>query len=68
MIQEVVTTVADYIVRSFHARVERADWLSELSRRRSLEKLDAIRENIAYPDELFNNTYLNDLYSTVSNL
>ena len=60
-----VTKIVEYIVHSFRARILRADWLSDLSRRLSLEKLDAVSQNVAYPDELFDNSYINDLYSTV---
>ena len=60
-----VANIVEYIVRSFRARIQKADWLSDLSRHLSLEKLDAVSQNVAYPDELFNNSYINDLYSTV---
>ena len=50
--------IVDYIVHSFHARIQRVDWPSDISRQRSLEKIDAVLENIAYPDQLFNDTYI----------
>lgn len=66
--QERVQTDVEYVLRSFRARVQRKEWLSDLSRQRSLEKLDNLLENVAYPDQLLNDTYLNELYSIVCNM
>lgn len=66
--QERVQTDVEYVLRSFRARVQRKEWLSDLSRQRSLEKLDNLLENVAYPDQLLNDTYLNELYSIVCNI
>lgn len=38
---------------AFRARLNKADWMSEGTRQKALEKLDAIRFNVGYPDQWF---------------
>ena len=40
-------------------------WLDNQSRSASIEKVDAIIEQNAYPDQIFNDSYLNYLYDDV---
>ena len=42
------------------------DWLSDFSRQNSIEKLNAIIAHSAYPAQIFNDDYVNGLYSRVS--
>ena len=60
-----MATLVDYIIRSFRAHVQSKDWLSDFSWQQSLEKLAALSTNIGYPDDIFNDDYVNDLYKTV---
>ena len=60
-----MATLVDYIVGAFRARIQSRDWLSDFSRQQSLKKLAALTTNIAYPDEIFNDDYVDDLYRTV---
>ena len=42
------------------------EWLDELSEQRSIAKVDAITEMVAYPDQIFDNDYVNGISETVS--
>ena len=64
--QENVTMILDYLTRAFRERVSEMNWLSDLSKQRSIEKVDAITSQVAYPAEIFDNDYINGLYATVS--
>ena len=57
----------DYILQSFRERVNQMDWLSDLSKQRSIEKVNEIITQAAFPMEIFDNDYVNGIYSRVSN-
>ena len=50
---------------AFKERLETRNWLDEVTKERSKEKVDAISKMVAYPDQIHNDTYLNDLYKDV---
>ena len=56
----------DYLLQSFKERVNQMNWLNDLSKQRSIEKVDAISSLTAFPMEIFDNDYVNGLYSRVS--
>jgi predicted metalloendopeptidase len=58
--------MVDYLMQGFEERVNQMDWLSDFSKRASIEKLNAITAHSAYPAEIFDNNYVNGLYSRVS--
>ena len=58
MIEEVKT--------AFKQRLETRDWLDQTTKNRSIDKVNAITQMVAYPDQIFNNTWLNDFYKEVS--
>lgn len=58
--------LADYLVQAFRGRVSEMDWLSDLSKQRTIDKVDAIISMVAYPDQIMDNDYVNGLYVTVS--
>ena len=58
----------DFILKGFRERVNQMNWLSDLSKQRSIEKVDAIISQAAYPAQIFDDDYVNGLYTTVSNL
>ena len=58
--------MTEYILQSFRERVSAMSWLSELSKQRTVEKVEAITLQAAYPLQIFDNDYVNGLYSTVS--
>lgn len=47
-----IVEIIDEVLDNYHAILEETDWLSEETRARAVEKLDAIRVNAVYPDEL----------------
>ena len=56
----------DYILQGFKERVNQMDWLSDLSKQRSIEKVEAITPQAAYPVQIFDNDYVNGIYSRVN--
>ena len=56
----------DYILQGFKERVNQMDWLSDLSKQRSIEKVEAITSQVAYPAQIFDDDYVNGLYSRVN--
>ena len=65
-LQENITMMMDYIRQGFRERVNQMNWLSDLSKQRSIEKINAITSHAPYPAQIFNNDYVNGLYATVS--
>lgn len=57
-----------YVKATFKDRINELgnDWLDDVSRKRSLDKVDAITQMVAYPDDILNNDYVNGLYADVS--
>ena len=53
------------ITSAFKQELKQLTWLDDFSRQASVEKVDTIVSQIAYPDEIFNNSYLNDIYANV---
>jgi len=51
-----------HLKQSFMEIVNQASWLDESTRKLALEKLFAIRENVAYPEWLLNNEELDKFY------
>ena len=58
--------MTNYLLQSFKERVNQMDWLSDLSKQRSIEKVNEITSLAAFPMEIFDNSYVNGLYSRVS--
>ena len=58
----------EYIKAAFKDRINELgdDWLDDVSRRRSLDKVDAITQMVAYPDDIHNNDYVNGISADVS--
>ncbi len=60
--------VIDNIKTAFKERLDNNDWLDSDTKTKCKDKVDAITEQVAYPDHLFNDTYLNGLYENVCSL
>lgn len=56
----------DTVKKGFKERLDNNEWIDKETRQACVEKVDAITKLVAYPDELFNDTYLNGLYVNVS--
>ena len=56
----------DFLMEGFKERVNQMDWLSDFSKQRSIEKVNAIVAHSAYPAEIFDNNYVNGIYLRVS--
>ena len=59
-----------YIKEAFKERINELgnDWIDDVSRRRSLEKVDAVTQMVAYPDDILDNDYVNGISEDVSHL
>ena len=53
---------------AFILRIEEKKWLDDTTRKRCVEKVDAITEMVAYPDQIDNDTYLDALYAEVRHI
>jgi predicted metalloendopeptidase len=56
------------ILIEFKKILKEVTWMDAKSRQAALEKADAIKTQIAYPDIIFNNTYLEKLYNVRNNI
>ena len=54
------------IKESFRALVNTSDWLDDKTKDKSLHKLNAIIENVGYPDWMLNNEELDKYYNLVN--
>ena len=54
------------VKEAFKSRLEDKDWLDDTTKERCAEKVDAMTEMVAYPDQISNDTYLDELYALVS--
>ncbi|KAJ8668518.1 hypothetical protein QAD02_010181 [Eretmocerus hayati] len=62
--KNVVDMVTD-IRREFRKIMEKVDWMDERTRRAALEKVDAMSSFIAYPDELLDDSKLEQFYAAL---
>ena len=53
------------VKNAFTVRLEEKDWLDDTTKERCKEKVEAITQMVAYPDQIDNDTYLNELYTVV---
>lgn len=43
--------MVDYILKAFHNRIERVTWMSDITKKKALEKLGKVTVKIGYPDK-----------------
>ena len=60
-----MSIMVGYVKSAFKDRLDENTWLDDPTKKNCKEKVDAVTKFISYPDELFNDTYLNNLYSKV---
>lgn len=60
-----VIDIVDRLIEAFRKRIKESEWLNDATEQASLMKLDNIGKKVAYPDLLFNDTYLNSLTSDI---
>lgn len=54
-----VLDMSNYMIDEFKLMLDQVNWMDEVSRKLAREKVDAIRTQIGYPDNIFNQTYMN---------
>ena len=65
-LQSNVSEMIDAVKAAFIERLDGNSWLDKATKEASKEKVRAITKMIAFPDQLYNDTYLNNLYAEVS--
>ncbi|CAG2118605.1 unnamed protein product, partial [Medioppia subpectinata] len=58
-----VKVVVKYVKKAMRRALKDNEWLDDLTRNKSIEKLNAINEDIGYPDWLLDNKELDKLYN-----
>ena len=53
------------IKESYNSLIRESDWLDDITKNKSLIKLNAIKQNIGYPDWLLSNNELDNYYNLV---
>ena len=61
-----MSEIIDTVKNAFKERLDKNSWVDDTTRQASKDKVDAITKMVAYPDQLSNTTYLNELYAEVS--
>lgn len=61
--KSIVSEMIDAVKAAFIERLNENTWLDDTTREASKEKVRAITKMIAFPDQLYNDTYLNHLYA-----
>lgn len=51
-----------YLMKEFKHILKNIDWMDEVTKAKALEKADAFKVWIGYPDELMNDTLVNEYY------
>ena len=65
-VQGNVSEMIESVKRAFIKRLDNVNtWLDEETKAASKEKVNAITKMVAFPDQLYNDTYLNQLYVDV---
>lgn len=64
--KESVSEMITEVKNAFKARLDANTWLDDTTRQRSKDKVDAITQMVAYPDQIDNATYLNELYEELN--
>ena len=54
------------IKQSYNQLIKESDWLDEVTKNKSLIKLNAIKQNIGYPDWMISNKELDNYYNLVN--
>ena len=58
-----VTEMVGEIKEAFKKRLDKKDWLDDFTKGETLEKVNNVIAKVAYPAQLFNDDYLNDMTS-----
>ena len=66
MTRQKVEEMVKNIKKSFTERLQDVSWMDVQTRSLAKEKAEAIKDWIGYPDELFNDTVINEIYKNIS--
>ena len=53
--------------KALKQRINQSDWLDNATRTRAVDKVNHINDFLAYPDFVKNDTFLDQIYASVSN-
>lgn len=54
--------MTDTIISALRDTLDQVTWMDVRSKKLAREKVDNIKARVAYPENIFNNTYLDSLY------
>ena len=57
-----IKIMIEYLKDSFRKIIEKTTWMAEETKQIALKKLDAMKDYIAYPDELLNHTIVDNFH------
>ena len=60
-----MSEIVENVKSAFKERLDANQWLDAQTKALCKDKVDAITKQVAYPEQLFNDTYLNGLYEQV---
>ena len=53
------------IIKEFKQILNETDWMDENSKKAAMDKANALNPQIGYPDQYFDDKYLEDLYGVI---
>jgi predicted metalloendopeptidase len=56
------------LLNEFKDIISESDWMDSDSKKKALEKADFIDIKIGYSEKIFNQTYMDEMYTNVNNL
>ena len=66
ILQDSISTIVTGIRAALKERISEKDWLDSTTKQRALNKVDNIIDFLVYPDIIYDNDKLNEIYSSVS--
>lgn len=63
--KEHVTEMLDNIIDEFREKLGESSWMDDFTRSTAVERLANIKKYIAFPDEIFNDDKIEEIYSRV---
>jgi len=59
-------TLVDYLLKEFQKILKNIDWMDKQTQKRAIEKVEAFKTYIGYPDQLLNDSLINEYYEKLS--
>uniref|UniRef100_A0A646QCZ4 Neprilysin n=1 Tax=Hemiscolopendra marginata TaxID=943146 RepID=A0A646QCZ4_9MYRI len=63
--KETVDEIIKLVQEAYKQQIKESSWLDETTKQRALQKADAIKRFVGYPELIFNDTEIEDVYSHI---